>query len=108
MRCVRSTYDEHDVVFPADGAEGDGRDLSNHGVEGEGSHGGHGDTLAAGAGIENLGRNWLGTRGSVAVKIRGRRLKVLTDPGKRPARAGEAEVVQPSHDDEAPTSRHVA
>lgn len=52
-----STYDEEDVELPADVGQGDWSDLADHGVEGEGGHGGDGDTLATGSSVEDLGGN---------------------------------------------------
>lgn len=47
--------DEEQVEAPADAAHGDGRDLTDHGVEGERHHDADGDALSARAGVEDLG-----------------------------------------------------
>jgi len=46
--------DEEDVVAPADVRDGHGRDLADHGVEGEAGHGGDGDAFGAGGGVEDF------------------------------------------------------
>lgn len=75
-------HDEDDVPLPADGLDGDRGGLTDHGVEGEGDHGGDGDTLGTCSGVEDLGRD---------------------DPRQRTTGGREGEVVQPtSDDDEAP------
>lgn len=50
-----STYDEEDVVFPADVGQGDGSDLTNHRVERERGHGGDSNALATSPSVEDLG-----------------------------------------------------
>lgn len=47
--------DEEEVEPPSDAAHGDGGDLADHGVESEGDHDADGDTLGAGAGVEDFG-----------------------------------------------------
>lgn len=46
---------EKQVEAPADALHGDGRDLADHGVEGEGDHDADRDTFGAGAGVEDFG-----------------------------------------------------
>ena len=73
--------DEEVVELVADVGQGDGRDLPDHGVEGEGGHGRDADTLGACAGVEDLGGD---------------------DPGEGAAGGAKREVVEPGHDDKAP------
>ena len=48
---------EEDVVPPAHVFHGDGCDLADKGVEGEGDHDADTDTLGAGTGVEDFGGN---------------------------------------------------
>lgn len=70
----------------ADIRHGDGRQLTDHGVERERGHSGDGYALGPGSSVEDLGRN---------------------DPRQGPARGGEGEVVQPGHDNEPPVCGRV-
>jgi hypothetical protein len=81
------TYDEKEVVLVTEVCHSDVSNLSNHGVEREGNHGGDGDTLRARLCVEDLSRN---------------------DPGERPASCREGEVVSPSTNDKPPRGPFVA
>lgn len=71
--CVCKVENDKDhVKLPADVGDGGAGDLANHGVEGERDHGGDGDALGAGVGVEDLGGD---------------------DEGEGPAGGGEGDVV---------------
>lgn len=73
--------DKHEIESVSNIGHCDRRDLSNHRVESERSHRGNRDTLGTRASVEHFG--W-------------------DDPRQRTTGCREGEIVQPSHDDEAP------
>jgi hypothetical protein len=85
--CVSEIADNEEIVVAVtDISHGDGRHLTDHGVERKRGHCGNGDTLRTCACVEYFGRD---------------------NPRKGAASAREGEVVQPGHDDEAPVSAGV-
>lgn len=72
---------KHEIELVLDMLHGDGGDLADHRVEGKRDTSRNGNTLGSGTSVENFGWN---------------------DPRKGTASAGEGEIVQPGHDDEAP------
>jgi len=78
--------DEDEVELPSDRGDGDGRDLTDHRVEGEGGHGAPGDTFQAHGRAEEFGGN---------------------GPAERAAGPEEHVVEQPGEHHEGPMSSRV-
>ena len=83
---TRVTYNEQEIVFPSSLLHGRLRDLPDHGVECERYHRSNGNAFRTSLSVKDLGWN---------------------DPRQRSTGCTEAEIVNPSDDNETPSSRLV-